>query len=148
MEGKQRRLEHEPDQHQPGGDPDQVRCIAIDQRHQGSDRDRAVSAVDQGDAEQIGTGADQGGEQVAQGGRDLRRLPTGRDQGDGGETDQFEGDVEVEEVGRQEQGIEAGDQESRQGPEVVAGRIARFEIGPGVERQQQCYGLHKQQHRG
>ena len=122
VEGKQGTLQHQAGEHQQRGNAHGPRCRGVDERRQGRDRYRAVGAVDQRHAQQVGTGTQQCRKQVTQCRGDLRGRTAGGDQRDGGKPDDLERHVEIEDVVRQVERIHAGNEKAGERPEMAGCR--------------------------
>jgi len=148
VKGKQGGLQHQSEQHQAAGNAHGRRRVDIDQQRQRLDRHRAIRAVDQRDAQQIHARADQRGEEITQAGRDLGGRAAHGHQPHGGQADEFQRDIEVEQVGGEKQRIQSRQQEAGQRPEIphrggIAGEVAACE-----KQQRQRDSLRQQQHHG
>ena len=146
MKGKQGGFEQHPQHHQPrrqlGGRQ------RLDQVAEQFQRYRAVGSIKQGHAHQIGPGTQQGGQQIAQCGGDRRPVPVDGDQRHGGQPEQFQGDVEVKDVGGQEQRIQSRRQKAGQRPESGGEARTGRKVASGINRDHEGDHGREQQHEG
>ena len=145
-------LGQQPGGHERGGDPgERTGLHAPGQEH---DVEGPIGPVEQHGAEQIEHRAEQGEDQIAQGRAQGLGAPVQRDQGDGRKGEELEGDIEGEQVAREEHQVQRAPDGEQQGPEHQ--RPARLahprrggEVRPRIDRDAQHHqGRHREHRQG
>ena len=145
VQREQGRLDQQAGGHQGQGDPGRrPRLQRAGQRRQ---VERAVAGIDQCHPGQKGHRAEQADRQVAQGGLQRRAAAAQCRQRDGRQAEQFQRDVDIEQVAGQQQRVQGGEEHQPQRPEGGAFFRGR-EVRGGVDTRSQPYQRAHQQQRG
>ncbi len=93
--------------------------------------------IEQGHAQEVEEGAGQADQQIAHGRRQGIGVTGQRHQGHRGQAQQFQGDVEIENIRRQEEDVQGGPEKTPQRPE--GGRLFPAKVGTGVDADSQAH---------